>query len=105
MIGPRSHIFRPADGTPEDQWDAAVLRRHDMFFGPFTPQFAKRAGDVWTKYFLATMVPKHERRPFKNIDPEEIPKVDTRFSCAIMKIDPEGSTSARQLLQDPWLAE
>ncbi|KAL9126242.1 MAG: hypothetical protein Q9217_004675, partial [Psora testacea] len=79
LLGPNRHIFRPPRDTPDAEWDVAVLERHDLFFGPFPPDFAKRMGDDITQLLLTIAVPPHERQPFRNWDPNELAPADVDF--------------------------
>ncbi len=75
-----------------------------MFFGPFSPNLANRMGDDVTHLLLTIKVPLHERRPFRNWNPDEIAPAEVEFICKLMQLDPEKRPSARDLLQDKWFS-
>lgn len=61
-------------------------------------------GDDITQLLLAITVLPHERRPFRNWDPDEIAPADVDFICKVMQLDPEERPSAKDLLQDKWFS-
>ena len=84
----------------DDRYSLEVLRRHDLFFGPFPESYVEFADEEALQVLTAVMNSTDERRPFSMTT--EIQKADRNFLCKIMKLDPRARPSAAELLHDEW---
>jgi hypothetical protein len=104
LLGPNQHIFRPPDGTPDDEYRLVVLQRQEMFFGPWPETFMQRVGEEIAAGLRAISIGEENRRPFKYFTAGgRIAPADVEFVYKIMKLDPLERPTAEQLLKDSWL--
>ncbi|TVY36486.1 Casein kinase II subunit alpha [Lachnellula subtilissima] len=107
------HMFKPdpRDATADDEeYLIHILIRQLAHFGPVTKSYIdlipREDGDRWQILATATQYIKDnlKQRPFKIIEDDCLTEEDREFFVKGYEVEPEGSSTARQLLQDKWFS-
>ncbi|KAL2195253.1 kinase-like domain-containing protein [Corynascus similis CBS 632.67] len=108
LYGGDYHLFNPGiEGfKPDDnEYELTVLKRMYKFFEPF-PQsyddFHDRETITIVNYINNLSPPE---KPFHRLTTREVPPLDNKFICRIMKLDPRDRPTTEQLLADEWFTE
>lgn len=104
--GQNWHIFKPSNVDPTDStYPIEVLRRQDVYFGPFPLSYTSLADD--DRLDTLTIITKsvEKRTPFKMASSREIAEDDRDFITKLMQLNPRDRPSAKELLQDTWFTE
>lgn len=100
------HIFKPVDVPADDaEFPVHVLIQQARYFGPF-PLSYKTFLDEDQERILAAIhiyIEEHGlRKPFSQVEDEEITSEDKAFLCNIMQMDPRDRPTAKALLKQEW---
>lgn len=78
--------------------------KHHRCFGPFPVPYEKIANDeeLAILTWITENSPVETLEPFRFTTTREMCQEDKEFVLKIMKLDPRGRPTARQLLEDEW---
>jgi serine/threonine protein kinase len=88
-------------------YDTKIVVLQHQWFGPFPICYKEMADEDTQEAIIGIMsaVPPDKLKPFQNLSEREIANADKAFVLRIMKLDPRGRPTARELLQDEWFTE
>jgi casein kinase II subunit alpha len=102
------HIFKPDNVKPDnDTYPVHVLIKQMRFFGPPSVKYQELLDEERLQTVTTLLKYIHANNLYKDFSKAEDPELsieDRDFICRIMKLDPRERPTAKELLEDPWLA-
>lgn len=103
ICGRNFNILRPDVAMDHDDYDVKIMVRQNQIFGPFPATYQEIANTDQLE--ALTWVVENTNGPylpFRNAIIEGLSEKDKEFLHKIMKLDPRGRPTIRELLDDEW---
>lgn len=100
-------MFKPDVPADHEEYELKILmEQHQFFLGSFPLSYQEISDDETLMILTHIMrrIPPDNMKPFQNITQREISKEDNAFIFKLMKLDHRDRPTARELLEDEWLA-
>ncbi|WPB06585.1 uncharacterized protein RHO25_011242 [Cercospora beticola] len=108
IFGRNFHIFKPPKVSADDaEFPVHVLIQQARYFGPFPLTYKSFLDEEQEKILAAIHIHIEEqciRKPFSQVEDEELTPEDKIFLCEIMRLDPRDRPTAKELLKHDWFA-